>query len=82
MATVKELKEWLNRFPEDTIVKIGIQEQGQGYESYGCVKFKELNLEDKDIGSGWEFADLRNNRFVKKNEPYFNKCFLYLGESC
>lgn len=81
MATIKELKEWLNRFPEDTIVEFGIQQKSGNYEAYGAVHFVTPTLEDNDIGDGWEFTDMRNNQFVKEDATYFGKCFLRLGES-
>ncbi len=82
MATVKEFKEWLNKFPDETIIEVGFQERGSQYESYGCVHFKELIPTDNLTGDGWEFMDLRGNPFVKPTEEYFDKCFLRLGESC
>ena len=81
MATIKEFKEWLNRFPEDTIIEVGIQGRAGNYEPYGAVHFESPKLEDNDCGNGWEFIDLRTNQFVKEDAPYFGKCYLKLGES-
>ena len=81
MATIKEFKEWLNRFPEDTIIEVGIQGRAGNYEAYGAVNFDTLKLEDSDCGPGWEFSDFRNNQFVKEDAPYFGKCYLKLGEA-
>lgn len=81
MATVKEFKEWLNRFPDDAIVEVGIQQKAPAWESCGAVNFEEFTLTDSDYGSGWEFVDLRNNQFVKEDSPSFGKCYLRLGES-
>jgi len=81
MATVRELKEWLNRFPEDTIVEVGVQESPSGYESWGPVKFVELKLEDSDFGEGWEFTDFTGNKFTSIDSRHYNKKFLQLGES-
>ncbi len=80
MTTIKEIKDWLTRFPEDTIIEVGIQEIGGNYEAYGAVKFISPKLEDNDCGDGWEFVDFRGNKFVKDDSPYFNKCFLRFGE--
>jgi len=77
MTTIKEFKEWLSQFPEDTIVEVSIQQPSRGYESYGCIEFASPNLEN---GDGWEFLDFRNNKFVKENYEHFGKCFLRLGE--
>jgi hypothetical protein len=63
MTTRKDLQEWLNRFPEDTIIEFGIQQ-----------------LEDSDVGDGWEFTDFRNNKFVKPDAEHFGKCYLRIGE--
>jgi len=82
MTTIKELKEWLNRFPDETIIEVGIQERAGNFEAYGAVKFESPKLEDNDCGEGWEFIDFRANQFVKENETHFNKSYLRLGESC
>ena len=81
MATIKELKEWLNRFPEDTIVEVGIQEKPGSYQSYGALSFESPKLEDSDSGHGWDFKDFRNNQFVKDSDPHFGKYYLELGEA-
>ena len=81
MTTVKEFKEWLNRFPDDTVVEVGVQKPGGNYESYGPVDFVSPELTD-DSGDGWEFFDFRNNQFVKESDVRFGKCYLQLGENC
>jgi hypothetical protein len=81
MTNIKEFKEWLNRFPDDTIIKVGIQQKAGNYEAYGNVWFESPKLEDSDVGIGWEFTDFRNNPFVKKDSPSFGKCYLTLGEA-
>lgn len=81
MATIKEFKEWLDRFPEDTIVKVGIQQKASGYETYGDVHFQSPCLEDSDFGTGWEFIDFRKNEYVREGSPRFGKCYLHIGES-
>ena len=81
MTTIKEFKEWLNRFPDDTIVEVGIQQRSDNYDAYGDVHFESPKLEDNDCGTGWEFIDFRNNKFVKEDAPYFGKCYLKLGEA-
>lgn len=80
MATVKELKEWLDRFPDDTIVEVGIQGNSRGYESYEEVIFKSPELKDSDSGDGWDFVDFRNNAVTKPHELHYGKCYLILGE--
>jgi len=81
MATLKEFKEWLERFPEDTIVEVAIQEAARGLETWGPVRFKEFQIPFYEEGDGFEFYDFRNNPYVKPNQSHFGKCFLCLGES-
>ena len=80
MTTRKDLQEWLNRFPEGTIIEFGIQQEAGAYQSYGSVEFHTPTLEDNDIGDGWEFIDFRNNKFVKPDAKHFGKCYLRIGE--
>lgn len=80
MATIKEFKEWLNRFPDDTTIEVAFQQRPRNYESYGPIEFKTIQLTESDYGDGWEFYDFRNNKYVTENHPLFNKCILTLGE--
>lgn len=82
MTTIKELKKWLDNFPEETIVEFGIQQPASMYQSYGDVKFLQPKLERTDCDDGWEFLDFRNNQYVEPDAPHFGKCFLRFGESC
>lgn len=81
MATLKEFKQWLDQFPDDTIVQVSIQEHATGWESYGPVKFKDFEIPVDKWGKGFEFNDFRNNPFTKPDQPHFGKCFLELGEA-
>ena len=81
MTTVKELREWLKRFPDDTEVEFAVQAPSRGYESYGPVNFISPELDDSNGGDGWEFSDFRNNQFVKPSDPMFGKTYLNIGES-
>ena len=81
MTTVKEFKEWLNRFPDDTIVRFGYQQRSGSYESYGPVKFKSPILQDIDYGSGWDYIDFTGNEFVGNSDERYNKRYLDLGEA-
>ena len=80
MTTRKDLQKWLDRFPEDTIIEFGIQQEAGAYQSYGSVEFDTPNLKDNNDGDGWEFMDFRNNQFVKQEEKHFEKCYLRIGE--
>jgi len=77
MATIKEFKKWLDRFPDDTIVEFGIQQRGTGYESYGPVEFQTANLNDRNYGDGWDFLDFRKI----KTSDHFGKSYLQIGEA-
>ena len=81
MTTRKDLQEWLNRFPEDTIIEFGIQQEAGNYESYGSVDFDTPSLNDNDVGDGWEFLDFRSNQFIESGDTHFGKCYLQIGES-
>lgn len=80
MATVKEFKEWLNRFPDETIVFVAFQERSTGWESYGPVTLKTLELKDSDWGDGWDYTDWTKNQFVKEGDKHFGEKHLDLGE--
>lgn len=83
-VTIKEFKEWLRGFPEETIVTVAIQERPSrgSYESYGAVRFGSpvLDITSNEDDSGWSFTDFRANPYVKEGEPHFGKCILELGE--
>lgn len=80
MATIREFKAWLDRFSEDTIIEIGIQQRAGNFEAYGPIQFETIDFEDNDFGKGWEFVDFTNNKFVKETDKHFNKKYLRLGE--
>ena len=72
--TVRDLKKWLNNFPNNAIVEIAIQ------EDCGEVEFKEIELENKEIGEGWEYIDFTNNPWIEKCDKRYNKKILKFGE--
>jgi len=79
MTTVKDLKQWLNNFPDETIVEFAVQQDPSGYESYGHIDFVNPKLEG-EYEEGWEFVDFRGNPFVKEDADHFGKCYLKIGE--
>ena len=80
MATVKELREWLKRFPDDTEVEVLKQEPSSFYQEYGDVHFVELVLnDDSDFGENWDFTDFTNNKNVKPEDNVYKKKYLMLG---
>ena len=80
MATVKELREWLKRFPDDTEVEVLKQDPPSDY-GYGDVRFVDLvlNDEDSDFGDGWDFTDFTNNKNVMPEDRVYKKKYLMLG---
>jgi hypothetical protein len=71
---VKEFREWLKQFPEETIVEVGIQATPDLYQSYGALVFNEFQGdEDED----YQYIDLTNNLRVK--DPANRTRTLYLG---
>ncbi len=74
----KQVQEWLNQFPEDTEIDVIIQEESTGYESYGEAVAKKFEGTEEQF----DFVDFTGNRFIKKEEPHFNKRYLTIGSSC
>jgi hypothetical protein len=81
-VTRKQFQEWLNQFPEDTLIEVAIQERAMAYEAYGAVGFYPPKIGEKESTSesGWEFTDYRRFETWDKNSEYFGRCCLQLGE--
>ena len=83
-VTIKEFKEWLSRFPEETLVTVAFQGRPSrgSYESYGPVRFEspDLDVTSNEDDIGWSFTDFTTNPYVKEGERHFGKCILELGE--
>jgi hypothetical protein len=71
-----EMQQWLEQFPEDTVIEVGVQEKPEPYQSYGAVKFGEFNAIKYEH---YELLDFTGNQFISKGSPYFGKRFLQLG---
>ena len=82
-VTVEEFIKWLKQFPGETKVRVGVQEQSRGYESYGPVKFVTPVLHDithnffTDSGDGWDYVD-----WDKTKDTKYKGKTLDLGEPC
>lgn len=57
MTTVKEFRQWLKRFPEDTEIRVPIRQPPSEHESYGDMGFQGVDVRDHSNGEGWEFLD-------------------------
>jgi hypothetical protein len=71
MTTVKEFKEWLNQFDDDTIMEIN-GDKNIILKSKEDVSFAKMK--------GFEFADYRDNHFVKKESWWFGKQILSISD--
>lgn len=71
-----EFQSWLNAFPEDTEIHVGIQQKAPDYCPYGYVQFVKF------VGIGWEDYEYTNfSEILNVNEAawYYNKRILELG---
>ena len=71
----KQFQEWLDQFPEDTLIEVTVQEAGGSWYTGDSrpVMFDPNNQDHS------EFVDFVNNPYVKPDELYYNKSFLTLG---
>lgn len=68
---LKDFKEWLNQFPDDTIIEVSV-ERGRSYQSFSC--FDEFDPDDHS-----NYLDLVGNPNIKSDSELYNKRFLQLG---
>lgn len=72
----KQFQEWLEQFPEDTEIHVGIQQEPPSYCPYGEVRMTEFVGEEyEDYG----YTDFNGNKFAKESDWYYNKRILELG---
>jgi hypothetical protein len=84
-----EFQKWLDQFPEDTIIEVGLQEEAPAYGAYGAVHFHEFHQYDEDecihdeCGTFFEYTDFTQNRFVVRDptHPAYGKKILRIGTS-
>jgi len=74
--TVKELKKWLNHFPDDAEVHIPVLEESRNW-SPDTTKFQKFEGESC---CDYEYIDFTKNQFVKVDHPFYGKKALFLGE--
>ena len=73
---LKDFKEWLNQFPDDTIVETLVVKWG--YYNDVDVTFTPFDQNNADL---YDFIDLEGNPHVTQENPNYNKRFLYLGSN-
>ena len=67
---LKDFKEWLNQFPDDTIVEVS--EEQRGYERYSS--FKVFDPDDHSF-----YCDYTDNPIAGPDSSLYNKRILQLG---
>ena len=72
---LKDFKEWLNQFPDDTVVEVSVEYMG--LNSY----YSEFRTFDQNNDDHYSFIDLVGNPHVKPNCENYNKRFLQLGSN-
>jgi hypothetical protein len=79
MATVKETREWMAQFPDETEVDVLVRRPGRRWEG------DNFSFEPLDLGKygNQEFIDFREgkNKFVNPGDPRHGKMYLWLGEN-
>lgn len=76
----KQFQEWLEQFPEETIIEVGVQNSPPDYCPYGAVYFQEfVGGEIEPYTDDYEVLDFRDNQFVKESNKHFGKVYLQLG---
>lgn len=58
MATIKELKKWLENFDEEATVLVGQSEAPKTAQDFGEVHLFSPNLEDTNEGEGWTYKEV------------------------
>ena len=72
----KEFQSWLEQFPEDTEIHVGIQQEPPSYCPWGMVQMTEFVGEEYE---DYEYADFNGNTLVRESDWYYNKRILELG---
>ena len=72
---LKDFKEWLNQFPDDTVVET--LDVNWGYTN-ADVTFTSFDQNNDDH---YTFIDLQGNPHIAQDNPNYNKRFLQLGSN-
>jgi hypothetical protein len=72
----KDFQQWLEQFPEDTEIHVGIQQSAPSYCPYGEVVYEKFKGERFD---DYDYTDFNGNTWVGEESYYYNKRILELG---
>lgn len=75
----KQFQEWLDQFPEETIIQVGVQQSPPSYCPYGEVVFEVFR---DDPYETYEYTNFVGNKWAKETDYYCNKKYLELGSKC
>lgn len=70
---------WLDQFPEDTEIYVGIQQPAPDYCPYGVVLMTKFSGEEYE---DYEYSDFKVNPYTKESDWFYNKRILDLGVKC
>jgi hypothetical protein len=76
MMKRKEFQQWLDQFPEDTIIEVIVQDDPETFQSYGACYATVFEAAELDH---FEFIDFNVDQFMAPTESYYKKRFLLLG---
>lgn len=72
----KQFTLWLEQFPEDTEIQVGVQQSPPDYCPYGNVEMTNFIGEEYE---DYTYSDFNGNSFAKPSDWYYNKRILELG---
>jgi hypothetical protein len=72
----KEMQQWLEQFPEDAEIHVGIQQSAPSYCPYGEVVYEKFKGERFD---DYDYMDFNGNTWIEVDSLYYNRRILELG---
>lgn len=77
----KQLQAWLDQFPEDTEIRVQMQDLPGCYMPWGECHEVEFEGSSTELGQEqFEYTDFNGNQFVQEDHPCFGKRVLVLGQ--
>jgi hypothetical protein len=76
MMKRKEFQQWLDQFPEDTIIEVMVQEESGSWESYGACYATVFEAVEFDH---YEYTNFTGNPLITPDRPSYNRGYLVLG---